>query len=157
MAKYEQPFEDIQELYNNAIDNARLSQVMNISILVNNKAKEIFKVAKCSESENFKTNDDINIIINQKLLEGLTLEQRVIVIEESLAGVSFDSEKDSITITKPDVVTFSGILTKHTFAKWNVIRESIKTLKAAEKEAEDASKAQLEKAKSTKAKMSFKK
>lgn len=152
MAKYEQPFEDTQEMYNQAIDNANLGNYMNITILVNNKAKDIFKVAKCSETEKFKTGDDINIFINEKLLEGLTPEQRVIVVEESLAGISFNTETNAIVIAKPDVVTHSGILRKFTFEAWNVMRESIKTLKAAEKQAEDESKAIAEKAKGDKKK-----
>lgn len=150
MPKLEQPFEDYQELYNNAIDNANLSQYMNITILVNDKAKEIFKVARCCETEKTKTGDDINIIINQKLLEGLTPEQRIVVIEESLASIHFDTEKNAIVISKPDVITFSGILSKHTFQAWNVIRESIKTLKAKEKQAEDEAKAATEKPKGKK-------
>jgi len=152
MAKYEQPFEDTQEMYNRAIDAASLSQYMNITILVNNKAKDIFKVAKCSETEKFKTQDDINIFINEKLLEGLTPEQRLIVVEESIACIHFDTESDTITLTKPDVVTFSGIIRKHTFETWNTLRESIKSLKDKEKEAEDQRKAQVEKAKADKAK-----
>ena len=47
------------------------------------------------------------------------------------------AENDKLIITKPDVVTFSGVLSKHTFDKWDALRESIKTLYAAEKQAED--------------------
>jgi hypothetical protein len=67
----------------------------------------------------------------------LTDEQRTIVAEESLSSIHFDSEKDRIIISKPDVVTFSGILAKHSFDKWNVLRESITTLYNAEKQEED--------------------
>lgn len=147
MAKYEQPFEDTQEMYNRAIIAANLSQYMNITVLVNNKLKDLFKVSKCSESENFKTGDDINIFVNEKLLEGLTPEQKLIVVEESLASLHYDMEKDSIVISKPDVVTFSGILSKYSFESWNVIRESVNALKAAEKQAEDEAKSATEKAK----------
>lgn len=150
MAKYEEPFEDTAALFNQVIDGANLSNFMNIRILTNNKSKEIFKVSKCSEIEKFKTNDDINIFINERILEKLTPEQKLIIAEKSIASISFDSENDKIVINKPDVVTFSGILRKHTFATWNVLRESIKTLYSAEKQAEDESKAQTEKAKKKK-------
>jgi hypothetical protein len=46
-------------------------------------------------------------------------------------------ENDKLVISKPDVVTFSGVLAKHTFDKWEALRESIKTLYAAEKQVED--------------------
>lgn len=147
MAKYEEPFEDTAALFNQVIDRANLGNFITIRILTNNKAKEIFKVSKCSDIEQFKTGDDINIFINERILEKLTPEQKLIVAEESIASISFDTENDKIVINKPDVVTFSGVLRKHTFATWNVLRESIKTLYSAEKQAEDESKAQTEKAK----------
>jgi hypothetical protein len=40
--------------------------------------------------------------------------------------ILFDVEHDKLTIKKPDVITFSEILTKHTFETWNVLRESVK-------------------------------
>ena len=58
-----------------------------------------------------------------------------------MASIHFNTEKDKIEISKPDVVTFSGILAKHTFEKWNVLRESITTLYNAEKQEEDEAKA----------------
>jgi hypothetical protein len=141
MAKYEEPFEETQDLYNQLIERAGLSNYVNITILNNNKAKEIFKINKANELLKYRTGDDIIIVLNEKIFDQLTQEQRVIVAEESLASIHFNTEKDKIEISKPDVVTFSGILAKHTFEKWNVLRESITTLYNAEKQEEDEAKA----------------
>jgi hypothetical protein len=140
MARYEEPFEDTQDMYNQAIEAAGLTDTVNIKILVNLKAKEIFKVVKANELLNYRTGDDVIIIINEKVLEQLTPEQQLIVIEESLAAISYDGEKDVVIISKPDVQTFSGVLAKHTFETWNVLRESIKSVYDAEKQAEDEAK-----------------
>ena len=137
MAKYEEPFEETQDLYNQLIEQAGLSNFVNITILTNNKAREIFKVNKANELLKYRTGDDIIIVLNEKIFDQLTDEQRTIVAEESLSSIHFDSEKDRIVISKPDVVTFSGILSKHSFDKWNVLRESITTLYNAEKQEED--------------------
>lgn len=137
MAKFEEPFEDTQDLYDEVIKAAGLDQYVNITILVNNKSKELFKINKANELLKYRTGDDIIIVLNEKIFEQLTDEQRRIVVEESLASIHYDTENDKLVITKPDVVTFSGVLSKHTFEKWNVLRESIKTLYAAEKQAED--------------------
>jgi len=137
MAKFEEPFEDTQDLYNEVIKTAGLDQYVNITILVNNKAKELFKINKANDLLKHRTGDDIIIVLNEKIFEGLTEEQRRIVIEESLASIHYDMENDKLIITKPDVVTFSGVLAKHTFDKWEALRESIKTLYAAEKQVED--------------------
>lgn len=141
MAKYEEPFEETQDLYDQLIDRANLSNYVNITILTNNKAKEIFKVTKANELLKYRTGDDIIIVLNEKIFDQLTQEQRIIVAEESLASIHFNTEKDRIEISKPDVVTFSGILSKHTFDKWNTLRESITTLYNAEKQEEDEAKA----------------
>ena len=137
MAKFEEPFEDTQDLFNEVIKTAGLDQYVNITILANNKAKEIFKINKANDLLKHRTGDDIIIVLNEKIFEGLTDEQRRIVIEESLASIHYDMENDKLLISKPDVVTFSGVLSKHTFEKWDALRESIKTLYAAEKQAED--------------------
>jgi hypothetical protein len=137
MAKYEEPFEETQDLYNQLIQQAGLSDYNNITILANNKAKEIFKVNKANELLRYRTGDDIIIVLNEKVFDQLTPEQRVIVAEESLASIHYNIDKDKIEITKPDVVTFSGILAKHSFEKWNVLRESITTIYNAEKQEED--------------------
>ena len=147
MAKYEDPFEDTQDMYTQAIDACGLSANVNITILVDNKAKEIFKVNKANDLLKFRTGDDIIIVLNEKIFEGLEPEQQAIVVEESLASIHFDGEKEKLVISKPDVATFSGVLSKHTFVVWDALRESIKTLYAAEKQAEDEAKAITEKGK----------
>ena len=141
MAKFDLPFEDTQDLYTQAIDKRGLSANINITILVDNKAKEIFKVNKANELLKFRTGDDIIIVLNEKIFEQLEPEQQIIVVEESLSSIHFDDEKDKLVINKPDVVTFSGVLSKHTFLVWDALRESIKTLYAVEKQAEEEAKA----------------
>jgi TRAP-type C4-dicarboxylate transport system substrate-binding protein len=147
MSKFEEPFEDTQALYTQAISNAGLTNHVNITVLTNNKAKEIYKVNKANDLLNYRTGDDIIIVINEAVLEKLTPEQQVILVEESLASISYNSEADTIVISKPDVVTFSGLLAKHTFATWNTLRESIKSVYDAIKQEEDERKAATEKAK----------
>ena len=141
MAKYEAPYDDTLDLYNQLIEKAGLSNYLNITILADNKQKKIFTVKRCSESEKFKTGDDLNIVINQTLLDQLQPEQIQIVMEESLAGVHYNTEKDKLELTTPDVITFSGVLAKYGFDKWNVMRESIITLQQAEKQTEDETEA----------------
>lgn len=147
MAKYEEVFEETQELYTQVINQADLAPKINITILADNKAKDLFKVNKANDLLKFRTGDDVIIVLNEKIFDQLIPEQRLIVVEESLASISWDDEKDKLVITKPDVVTFSGVLAKHTFATWDALRESIKTLYAAEKQVEDETKAITEKAK----------
>ena len=133
MAKFDEPFEDTQALYDEKIQAVGLDQFTNITVVVNNTAKELFKVNKANDLLKYRTGDDVLIVLNEKIFEQLTDAQKHIVVEDSLASIHFDSEKDRLVITKPDVIAYSGILSKFTFETWNVVRESIKTLYAAEK------------------------
>ena len=133
MAKFDEPFEDTQALYDEKIKAIGLDQYINITVVVNNTAKELFKVNKANDLLKYRTGDDVLIVLNEKIFEQLTDVQKHIVVEDSLASIHFDTEKDRLIITKPDVIAYSGILSKFTFETWNVVRESIKTLYAAEK------------------------
>lgn len=139
MAKYLNPFPDTLELFKEIIFNAGLERFVTITVLANNKAKDLFKVNKANELLKHRTGDDVIIVLNEKIFEQLTDEQRRIVVEEAIAYISFDSEKDKVVITQPDFIAHSGILRKHTFATIEVVRESVKSLYQAEKEAEDES------------------
>ena len=133
MAKFDEPFEDTQALYDEKIKAVGLDQFINITVVVNNTAKDLFKVNKANDLLKYRTGDDVLIVLNEKIFEQLTDAQKHIVVEDSLASIHFDTEKDRLIITKPDVIAYSGILSKFTFETWNVVRESIKTLYAAEK------------------------
>lgn len=137
MAKYEEVFEETKNLYTQLMLASGISNNVNIVIIANNKAKDIFKVNKANELLKYRSGDDIIIVLNEKIFDQLTPAQRRIVAEESLASIGYDLENEKITISKPDVVTFSGLLNKHSFEVWNVLRESIKSLYAKEEQTDD--------------------
>ena len=151
MAKFEEPFEDTQSLFNEVISDAGLDQFINVTLLANNRAKELFKINKANELLKYRTNDDVIIVLNEKIFEQLPDDQKRIVVEEAIAYVSYDSENDKVVISTPDFIAHSGILRKHTFDIIDVVRESVKALYQAEKQAEDEAKATSEKGKKQKA------
>lgn len=144
MAKLEAPYDDTKDLFNEKIAEADLS--INITIITNNRLKEPYKVVKCSESEKFKTRDDVNIYINEVIFDQLPKDQQVILIEESLAWIVYDAEKDVVTIDKPDFSAHELVLDKYDYEVIKRLRASVKSLYTAAKEAEDASKAVTAKA-----------
>ena len=137
MAKYVQPFEDTQEIFNRAIDATGLQNYITITVLSNNKSKKLFDVIKANELVRFRTGDDVFIVLNEKIFEQLTDQQKAIVAEQALAYVSFDSENDKTVITKPDFLEHTGILAKYGFDIINVLKESVKTLYQAEEQEEE--------------------
>lgn len=137
MAKYEEPFDDTQEIFDGVIANVELERYINIKLLSDNKSKTITKVVKANPLLKFETKNDLYIFVNEQIFEQLEDWQKVIVAEEALAGVYFDTEKDKLEIKKGDVETFSGLLSKYGYDRYEVVRESIKTLYNLEKEEAD--------------------
>jgi len=134
MAKYEEPFQDTQEIFNGVISIAELERFVNIKLLSDNKSKTITKVVKANPLLKFETKNDLYIFINEQIFEQLEDWQKLIVAEEAIAGVYYDNEKDKLEIKKGDVETFSGLLSKYGYDRYEVVRESIKTLYNVEKE-----------------------
>lgn len=112
MAKFETPFKDTQDIFQTVIDATGLERAITFDLVTNNKLREIFKVAKTNDYEKHKTSVDVKIFINEDVFEKLDELQQVIVAESALAYVSYDEEKDRLTISKPDVLGHSGVISK---------------------------------------------
>jgi hypothetical protein len=82
------------------------------------------------------TNEDAIIILNEKIFEQLEDEQKMMVVEELVARLYFDSEKGKLSIINPDVNTFSLLLRKYGYEKYERLNESVKALFAQEAEEE---------------------
>lgn len=136
MAKFEEPFEDSKELFTTLIANAELNRSVNIEVLVNNRQKDIYKLYKTNDLTKYKTGVDVFIVINEKVFDQLSDEQKLIVADESIAGIHYDSEKEKLTISKPDVSTFSGLLKKYGEKMYLELNELIKLIYAQEQNEE---------------------
>jgi hypothetical protein len=128
MAKFEEVFPDTQNLFNRIIDNADLQRFVNIKILSNDKLKEVGKVVKANDLVRHMTNEDLIIIINEKIFEQLDEAQQIMQAEELIASIHYDNENDKLVITKPDIVTYSGLVSKYSWEDYIRLRESIKSL-----------------------------
>lgn len=140
MAKFEEPYEDIDALFVDVITNhSTLPETVNIKLLADNKLKKIFKVMRANDLIKYRTGDDVFIIINQAIFDRLEEPQKMIVAEEAVAYIGYDIDKDKVTITEPDFLAHSGILRKHSFEVIERVRETIKSLYEAENQSEDES------------------
>jgi hypothetical protein len=109
MAKFEQPFEDTKGIFDSLILNANLDRYVTIEVLVNNRLKEIYKPTKTNDLTKYKTGVDVFLVINEKVFDQLSDVQKVIVADEAISGIHYDSEKEKLTISKTDFTTYSGI------------------------------------------------
>lgn len=152
-SKFIDPYDDTLALFTEGLRNAGLINDVNLRLLVDNKSKKIFKVAKAGDVLKHCTNDDVVIFVNENVLEKLPEDIKNLVVVEALAYISCHPETGEVQITKPDFEAHSGVLDQHTYPRINVVRESIKSVYDAIKQEEDERKAQA--AEKKKGKKSF--
>jgi hypothetical protein len=136
MAKFNEVYQDTQELFSNFINQIDSLSEISVKILSNEKQKEICKVLKANDLLKHMTNEDAVIVVNEKIFEQLEDEQKIMVVEEYVARLYFDSEKGKLSLINPDVNTFSLLLRKYGYDKYERLNESIKALISQEAEVE---------------------
>ena len=94
--------------------------------------KEIGKVSKTSDLVKYKTSDDVVILLNEKIFEQLSDEQKQMVVEGLVAQIYYDLEKGKISIIKPDFTTFSLLLDKYGAEKCLTLNTLIKEIFSSE-------------------------
>jgi hypothetical protein len=131
MAKLEEPFDDVKNLFDEIIVGVELDRFVTIKVLCDDTQKAIGKITKANELIKYFGGVDLVIIINQRIFDQLTDLQQRMVAEELLAGISWDMDKDRLIMNKGDVNTYSGILRRYGYDNYEVLQESIRTLYAA--------------------------
>lgn len=134
---YDAVHEDVQGEFDSVILTTNLENLINIKVLGDERQKkEVIKVHKTNDITFHLTGEDVVLTVNQGIFEQLTSEQKVIAIESVLAGISYSHDKELPVTNVADVKTFSGVLSKFGYEKYEVLQESVRTL-FAKKEGED--------------------
>lgn len=135
--KYYEVHEDIQLLFDTFIKKIENLREVNIKILGSDRMKKIGLVKKADDILKHITQEDMIILINERVFEQLEDEQKEIVVEELLAEIYFDDEKSVVKKVKPDVNTFSLLLRKYDYkTKYERLQETIKAIFSQEAEVE---------------------
>lgn len=100
----------------------------------NPKLKVVGKVIKANEIVKHLNDIDVVILLNETIFDQLEEEQKMIVAEELVAEIFYDSEKDVLKLIKPDLVTFSGVVAKYGYEKYMRKKESVASLFQSESE-----------------------
>ncbi len=120
--KFQSVLDETQEMFNELLNKTSLPSYVRFKLVHNPKQKTITNVVKASDLYSnilsLITGEDyerlIVIILNEEWFDKLSDENlKTLVLEEALASVSYDMEKDRISIEKPNVQTFMTILKKY--------------------------------------------
>ena len=134
MVKYEKVSDETLSLFNNVLISSGLDTVISVRMVVDNTQKTVVKLTKVTPMYKFITGKDLIIAVNEEILDDVPVIQQNMCIQESLEGVSYDFEKESLAIKSKDFNTFRSFLGKYSINELIVMEESIKTLYNVKKE-----------------------
>ena len=121
--------EDLESYFTKAFADAGLERVLNLRVLGCKNQKKVYDGPnKVPPLYSYITKEDIVITINEEIFELLTEEYRIIVAEEAIAGISYDFEKDKVTIIQPDLQTHSTIANKYGTETMKTVKDTVKLL-----------------------------
>jgi hypothetical protein len=127
MDKYYELFKDVEDLFLNAISAADLEHKVNIKVLGCKNQKEVTKVAKATPITKYLGNMvDVIITVNEAVFEQLNELHKQMVVDETLAEIGWDNDKDKLVISKPDFSTFTLILKKYSCDEMLAERDVVK-------------------------------
>ena len=115
-----------QKIFDSIFIKTMLDNYIDVGIFGDNDQKEIFKLVKENDLHKFLTKFDVVFLINEEIFDNLDTNQKEMIFEEMLAGISYNSEKDKLVINKPDFVSHSAFLEKYTFQDVKKLKEIIK-------------------------------
>ena len=113
MANFRLAEKELEEVFDGVRYNTSIPNWVEFKVLVNNKQKELLKLVKANDLVQLLA-DGLNfaVIVNVDVFALLPKEMQIIAFDELLAGVKI-SDTDVLSIEKPDVNTYSGVLCKY--------------------------------------------
>jgi hypothetical protein len=126
MAKIYELSEGTLDIFETIIGETGLERYLKVAVLGKKMKKDLYKVAKSNDIAQFKLGIDAVIIVDEDIFIQLDVEQQKLIAEEAVCGIGWNSEKDIMVMSKPDIQTFTGILSKFTNEKVLQTKEAIK-------------------------------
>lgn len=134
MASYCEVSPETLDIFTRKISEKELDHYMDIHVMSDDTQKDIGKVTKCTDLVKYLTEFEVIIVVNDMIFFQLEPGQQEIVVEELLARIHYNDEKDRIMIVKPDTNTFSLLLDKYGLKQYQRVQETITSLYHKKKE-----------------------
>lgn len=111
MAKFGEVFEETRDLVDRILGETGLSNFINAEVMSISKQKQVVSVKRAKPETEYlaKKPDSICVYVYEEAFDRLDDEAKELVMRDALNTVSYDSEKDKIVVTPPQItVTLGG-------------------------------------------------
>lgn len=114
MAKIYEVSEETMNLFLKKLGETGQQNYFTIDVVGKEMKNDIYKVAKANDYVQDKMKIDVIIMLDEEIFDTLGEDDKNLIVTEALCGLVYNPEKDALTLEKPDIQTFGGILEKFT-------------------------------------------
>lgn len=118
-----------EKLFNKVLDGTSIPKTLTIQLIAANEMKDIGKVVRASDLVRYVSDGvDVFVILNETIFDRLEDDQQKLILEELLAQIYVDPESGKLKLLKPDISTFSLLLTKYGIDFYLGVKETISSI-----------------------------
>ncbi len=126
MSKFYSVSEDTIKIFNNVFKKKAFPVDVKFQFIGSESQKNLIKITKITDQFSFLIEKELLISINEDLVSVFDDESTQILIEQEIDKISINIDTGKIKLIKPDLTTFSSLITKYgidKIAKANQVEE----------------------------------
>jgi len=126
MSKFYEVSEDTKKEFFDIFNKKSFPLSLNFQFVGSESQKNLIKISKISDQYAFLMNKDLLVSLNEDLMSVFDKTSITILIEQEIDKINMDIKSGKIKMIKPDLSTFSSLITKYgvdKVAKANQVEE----------------------------------
>jgi hypothetical protein len=126
MSKFYEISEDTERVFFNIFNKKSFPVSVKFQFVGCENQKTLIKISKIADQFSFLLEKELLISVNEDLLNVFDDESITILIEQEIDKISIDTQSGKIKMIKPDLTTFSSLISKYgvdKVAKANQVEE----------------------------------
>ena len=113
MSKFYEVSQDTKDVFLKVFNKKSFPLAINFQFVGCENQKSLIKISKLSDQYIFLLNQELIVQVNEDLMSVFEDESITILIEQEIDKISIDTQSGKIKMIKPDLTTFSSLITKY--------------------------------------------
>ena len=126
MGKFYEVSQDTQDTFYEVFNKKTFPMSVKFQFLGSESQKTLIKISKLPDQYSFLLEKELLVLVNEDLMSVFDSESITILIEQEIDKISIDTQSGKIKMIKPDLTTFSSLISKYgvdKVAKANQVEE----------------------------------
>jgi hypothetical protein len=126
MSKFYEVSQDTQDTFYQVFNKKTFPLSVKFQFVGSETQKTLIKISKLPDQYSFLLEKELLVMVNEDLMSVFDDESITILIEQEIDKISIDTQSGKIKMIKPDLTTFSSLISKYgvdKVAKANQVEE----------------------------------